>query len=182
MTMSHFPRKFGALFCCVALSACTNGVVAASDQAPSTLSSASSSATNTTQTEFVSSFTFDDTIAKLESALEKRNLKTFAKIDHAKGAASIGEDLNPTTLFIFGNPRGGTPLMKLDQRLGLVLPLKALVWENSEGEVRLRILDLKTEVSPFGTTANDKAALAMRADRISGVLNGIALEATKGPK
>jgi uncharacterized protein (DUF302 family) len=60
-------------------------------------------------------------------------MKVFARIDHAAGAAQAGLELRPTELIIFGNARGGTPLMQLIQTVGIDLPLKALVWEDASG-------------------------------------------------
>jgi uncharacterized protein (DUF302 family) len=45
--------------------------------------------------------------------------------------------LRPTELIIFGNARGGTPLMQLAQTIGIDLPLKALVWEDAAGKTWL---------------------------------------------
>src|SRR5881398_742445 len=60
-------------------------------------------------------------------------MKVFARIDHAAGAAGVGLTLRPTELIIFGNARGGTPLMQSVQTVGIDLPLKALVWEDASG-------------------------------------------------
>src|SRR5260370_33574743 len=57
----------------------------------------------------------------------------FAHIDHAAGAAAVGLSLRPTELLIFGNARGGTPLMELVQTAGIDLPMKALVWQDASG-------------------------------------------------
>jgi len=38
--------------------------------------------------------------------------------------------LRPTEVIIFGNARGGTPLMQSAQTAGIDLPLKALVWQD----------------------------------------------------
>jgi uncharacterized protein (DUF302 family) len=37
-------------------------------------------------------------------------------------------------LMIFGNPKGGTPLMQSVQTVGIDLPLKALVWQDAAGD------------------------------------------------
>lgn len=75
-----------------------------------------------------------ETAARLEAALKQRNLTLFARIDHAAGAARIGQTLRPTEVFIFGNPQGGTPLMACQQSAGIDLPLKALIWQDSNGQ------------------------------------------------
>jgi uncharacterized protein (DUF302 family) len=55
-------------------------------------------------------------------------MTVFARIDHAAGAAEVGLSLRPTAVLIFGNARGGTPLMQAGQTIGIDLPLKVLVW------------------------------------------------------
>ncbi len=81
-----------------------------------------------------SKFSFEETVAKLEEAITSRGLKVIAKVDHAKGAAVADLELRPTLLVLFGNPLGGTPIMQQDQRVGLDLPLRAVVWQNEDGE------------------------------------------------
>ena len=71
-----------------------------------------------------------DTAERLVAAISARGLTLFARIDHAAGAAAAGLTLRPTLLLIFGNARGGTPLMQAQQLLGLELPLRALVWQD----------------------------------------------------
>jgi uncharacterized protein (DUF302 family) len=75
------------------------------------------------------------TMDRLASAIQARGLTVFARIDHAAGAASIGQSLRPTAVLIFGNPQGGTPFMQCAQTVGIDLPLKMLVWEDAQGRV-----------------------------------------------
>jgi len=77
------------------------------------------------------------TLDRLQATVEQRGLTVFARIDHAAGAAKIGQTLRPTALLIFGNPQGGTPLMQCAQTAGIDLPLKMLVWEDAQGKVWL---------------------------------------------
>jgi uncharacterized protein (DUF302 family) len=70
---------------------------------------------------------------RLEAEVRAQGMKVFARIDHAMGAAEAGLQLRPTELIIFGNARGGTPLMQSMQTVGIDLPLKALVWEDASG-------------------------------------------------
>lgn len=77
-----------------------------------------------------------ETIRRLEAALAAKGLTLFARIDHAAGAAAAGMALRPTELLIFGNARGGTPLMQERQLAGIDLPLKVLVWEDAAGKTQ----------------------------------------------
>ena len=78
-----------------------------------------------------------DTMNRFEENAKKRDLMIFARIDHAAGAAKVGKTLRPTEVLIFGNPQGGTPFMECAQSVGIDLPLKALVWEDAQGQVWL---------------------------------------------
>lgn len=77
------------------------------------------------------------TIDKLAAIVESKGAKVFARIDHAKGAESVGKSLRPTQTLIFGNPKIGTPVMELSQEAGLDLPLRALAYEDENGKVWL---------------------------------------------
>jgi uncharacterized protein (DUF302 family) len=74
-----------------------------------------------------------DTLSRLEEVLKAKGVHVFARIDHAAAAAEVGLKLRPTVVLIFGDPRAGTGLMQADQRVGLDLPLKTLIWEDAGG-------------------------------------------------
>jgi uncharacterized protein (DUF302 family) len=84
-----------------------------------------------------SSFDPKETMDRLEAALRASGVTIFARIDHAAGAAEVGETLRPTELLIFGNPKAGTPLMQAGQTIGIDLPLKALVWQDAAGKTQV---------------------------------------------
>jgi uncharacterized protein (DUF302 family) len=98
-----------------------------------------------------------ETMDRLENAIKAMGLTVFARVDHAAGAAEVGLTLRPTELLIFGNAKGGTPLMQANQTVGIDLPLKALVWTDAAGKTWLSFNDpawlakrhaLGTEVDP----------------------------------
>ena len=78
-----------------------------------------------------------ETMNRLETAVTAKGLTVFARIDHAAGAAAAGLSLRPTEVLVFGNAKGGTPLMQAAQTIGIDLPLKALVWQDASGETWL---------------------------------------------
>ena len=84
---------------------------------------------------------FATTLERLIGAIEARGIEIFARIDHAAGAASVGAHLRPTTLVLFGNPAAGTPLMQAAQAAGIDLPLKALIWQDGNGVVKVTYND-----------------------------------------
>jgi uncharacterized protein (DUF302 family) len=88
-------------------------------------------------TSIRSSFGPKETMDRLEAEIRAQRMTVFARIDHAGGAALVGLKLAPTELIIFGNARGGTPLMQSVQTVGIDLPLRALVWEDAAGKTWL---------------------------------------------
>jgi len=80
-----------------------------------------------------SRYTFADTVDHLANAIVAGGNTLFATIDQAAVAKGVGLDLRPTTLLIFGNPKGGTPLMEACPPFALELPLKLVVWEDADG-------------------------------------------------
>jgi len=82
-------------------------------------------------------FPVNETVDKLIHLVESKGLTVFCRVDHAAGAAAVGMQLRPTTVVIFGNAKGGTPLMQASQTIGIDLPLKVLVWEDAGGQTWL---------------------------------------------
>src|SRR6059058_1797741 len=88
-------------------------------------------------TTIASNFGPKETMDRLETEIRTKGMEVFARIDHAAGAAEVGLNLRPTELIIFGNARGGTPLMQSAQTIGIDLPLKALVWQDAANKTWL---------------------------------------------
>ena len=82
-----------------------------------------------------SRYSVPETVQKLRTAIESRNMTIFAFVDHSGEAEKIGMRLAPTQLLIFGSPKGGTPLMQAAPTLAIDLPLKALAWQDDSGKV-----------------------------------------------
>jgi uncharacterized protein (DUF302 family)/uncharacterized membrane protein YidH (DUF202 family) len=76
-----------------------------------------------------------ETVAKVEAILQAKNVKLFTIVDHSGEAQKAGLEMPNTKLLIFGNPKGGTPLMLAAPSIALDLPLKILVAEDAEGKV-----------------------------------------------
>jgi uncharacterized protein (DUF302 family) len=77
----------------------------------------------------------DETVDKLKTILKSKGVTLFALVDHSGEAEKVGLKMPPTKLLIFGNPKGGTPLMLAAPSAALDLPLKILVAEDSDGKV-----------------------------------------------
>jgi uncharacterized protein (DUF302 family) len=81
--------------------------------------------------------TVEQVAESLAALIEAKNIILFARIDFAADAARAGLVMNPSQLFIFGNPKAGTPLMQAAPTVALDLPLKVLVWQEDGGQVWL---------------------------------------------
>jgi len=81
-----------------------------------------------------SKYSVAETLQRLESLLNERGIKIFARVDHSGEAEKVGLVMRPTQLLIFGNPKGGTPLMQAAPTVAIDLPLKALFWEDADGK------------------------------------------------
>ena len=73
-----------------------------------------------------SSHSVPETLDRVEAILKAKGIKVFARVDHSGEAAQAGLTMPPTQLLIFGNPKGGTPLMAAKPTVAIDLPLKAL--------------------------------------------------------
>ena len=84
-----------------------------------------------------SRYSVPETLARLQSILKEKGIRVFDLVDHSGEAEKSGLKMRPTQLLIFGNPKGGTPLMVAAPRLAIDLPLKALAWQDEDGKVWL---------------------------------------------
>ena len=120
-----------------------------------------------------SSASVAETADRLVSAAEGAGARVFARVDHAAGAQAVGEELPPTTLVIFGNPKIGTPILQADRRTGLDLPLRVLIWEE-DGTTMLGYEDPDALKGRYAVEGADEAFEAMK-----GALENLTTAATQ---
>ena len=87
--------------------------------------------------DFESPLAFEETVATLQKTLNSKGITIFATIEHHKAAEAVGENMQPATVLIVGNPKVGTALMQENPRLAIELPLKILIYKE-EKIVRIR--------------------------------------------
>ncbi len=107
-----------------------------------------------------SAYSFSDTLAILRSTLESKGFTIFAMIDHRAAARSVGLDMPPTTVLIYGNPKGGTPLMIAAPDFALELPLRVLVREGEQGKTYVTLNPSTTLEGKHGLPAGMAEKLA----------------------
>ena len=118
-----------------------------------------------------------ETMKRLEAEVKAKGLTVFAHINHAEGASAVGLSLRPTDLLIFGNAKGGTPLMQSMQTIGIDLPLKALVWQDEKGTTWLSYNDPGVLAHRHGVGEDTKPVV----NALTAALTALATKATTPP-
>jgi len=119
----------------------------------------------------------EETITRLNAEIRARDMTVFAHIDHGAGATAVGLTLRPTDVFLFGNAKGGTPLMQSLQTIGIDLPLKMLVWQDAAGDTWLSYNDPHWIARRHGLGQEAEATVSA----MSAALGALATIAAGGP-
>lgn len=86
-----------------------------------------------THVQIASDHGFAETVARIANAIAKAGLIMLVRLDHSNGAASVGLDMPPSLVLVYGHPNGGTPIMKAYPSAALDLPLRVLVCNDTDG-------------------------------------------------
>jgi uncharacterized protein (DUF302 family) len=113
----------------------------------------------------------DETIAKVRAVLAAKGIHEFALIDHSGEAEKVGLTMPKTQVLIFGNPKGGTPLMLAAPSVAIDLPLKLLVREDATGAVWVSYWSAQALLKRYGLAESFAQSIA--------VLDMIARQATE---
>ena len=84
-----------------------------------------------------SSHGVQDTMDRFEKLVKSKGMKVFLRVDHQENASGVNMKMSEAQVLIFGNPKGGTVLMKDDIAASLDLPLRVAVYKDSAGKVWL---------------------------------------------
>jgi uncharacterized protein (DUF302 family) len=106
---------------------------------------------------------FEETVSHLRAVIQERGLTLFAEIDHQQNARDAGLEMPKTRVLIFGNGRGGTPLMVAAPDIALELPLRVLIREEPDGSVVLVYVDPERLAATFGIAALAKSIAGLTA-------------------
>ncbi len=88
-----------------------------------------------------SKFNVHETLDRLEKVLKKKGITIVTRWSHSDGANKNNIHLRPTELLLFGNPKLGSHMFTSKQTAGIDLPMKALAWEDAQGQVWLTYND-----------------------------------------
>jgi uncharacterized protein (DUF302 family) len=122
-----------------------------------------------------------ETMDRLQEAVTAHGMEVLARIDHAAAAAGAGMTLRPTEVILFGNPRAGTPLMQASQTLGIDLPLKALVWQDDQGDTWVGTNDPAWLAQRHGAAAGAERILEAMTEALAKVTQAATSRTTGKP-
>ena len=125
-----------------------------------------------------SEFGASETLDRLENVLKEKGITIFARISHSAGAEGVGIALRPTELLIFGNPKFGSHFFTSKQTAGIDLPMKALAWEDADGQVWLSCNDPQYIADRHGIADRDEIVQKMT-DALDKMTNAAIGEAEK---
>ncbi|WP_146347972.1 DUF302 domain-containing protein [Phaeobacter marinintestinus] len=113
-------------------------------------------------------------VDRLTQAVEAAGAQVFTTVDFAKGAASVGETLRPTTVVIFGSPKIGSTALQQGQTMALELPLRILFHEDANGQTWATYTDPTTVAPSYGLAADNPAVAKMRGalERFTSIATG----------
>jgi uncharacterized protein (DUF302 family) len=118
-----------------------------------------------------SKYSVPETLDRVDALLRSRGIKIFVRVDHSGEAEKAGLKMPPTQLLIFGNPKGGTPVMLAAPTAAIDLPLKALAWQDSDGKVWLSYNDPEYLKKRYGLTDEQIKTIAGTGSLIEQALN-----------
>lgn len=111
-----------------------------------------------------------ETIDRLAAAVENAGAAVIARVDHSGAAEKAGLEMRPTQLLIFGNPQVGTPLMQVDGRMSVIVPLRVAAFEDSDGQVIVVYENIADVAQSYGVDPDGDAVttIAGALDRLTG--------------
>jgi uncharacterized protein (DUF302 family) len=118
-----------------------------------------------------SKYSVPETLDRVDALLQSKGIKIFVRVDHSGEAEKAGLKMPPTQLLIFGNPKGGTPVMLAAPTAAIDLPLKALAWQDGDGKVWLSYNDPEYLKKRYGLTDDQIKTIAGTGSLIEQALN-----------
>jgi uncharacterized protein (DUF302 family) len=118
-----------------------------------------------------SKYSVAETLDRVDALLRSKGIKIFVRVDHSGEAEKAGLKMPPTQLLIFGNPKGGTPVMLAAPTAAIDLPLKALAWQDSDSKVWLSYNDPEYLKKRYGLTDDQIKTIAGTGSLIEQALN-----------
>lgn len=98
-----------------------------------------------------------DTMDRLQTAVEGAGARVAARVDHAAAAKTVGIDLAPNQVLIFGNPNIGSPIFVENPAAGLDLPIRVAVYQDDAGQTIVAYHSPASLADSFGLSPDMKS-------------------------
>lgn len=108
-----------------------------------------------------SKYSVSETLDRLEKVLKEKGITIALRWSHSERAEKVGIPLRPTELLLFGNPKLGSNFFTSNQTAGIDLPMKALAYEDENGQVWLTYNDPKYIADRHGIHDRDEVVAKM---------------------
>jgi uncharacterized protein (DUF302 family) len=79
-----------------------------------------------------SPFPVEETVNRLVIFLQQHGATIYARINQQQELATVGQQIAPIEMLMFGNPKTGGSLMSFNPLSALELPLKILAWQDEQ--------------------------------------------------
>ena len=120
-----------------------------------------------------SAYGFEETIKRLKADIVDKKIMLFDVIDQAKLASGAGRKLLPSTLIVFGNPPLGVQFLTSNPAAGLDWPVRLLVTEDAQAQVRAMYTDFAWVARRHGIE-NRAAQFKMASNVIASIAASVA--------
>ena len=122
----------------------------------------------------VSSYGFEQTVSKLETALKGHGMMIVATLDHQNMLRMVGATVHGSKTLEFGKPDMMKQVMPPHPDVGLEMPLRTYVYERPDGKT---VVSYYKPSAAFGRYGMDE--LKMMGQMMDKMLDEIVTEATK---
>jgi uncharacterized protein (DUF302 family) len=122
-----------------------------------------------------STYTTDETIARLKKDIADKGIMFFSEIDQAQLAAKAGVKLplKRSTLLVFGNPPLGTQFINGRPEAGIDWPVRLLVQEDAAGNVSAVYTDFLWIARRHGISGSSEAPFKTASGVIASITSSV---------
>ena len=113
-----------------------------------------------------SAYEFDETLQRLQQAIEGQNLMVIQEINAQQMLRMVGVQVGGMRQILFFHPRYMKAILEANRNGGIEPPLKVLVMETPDGRVMVRYHDPRHQFEPYD-------GLAEVADELHGLVVNI---------
>jgi uncharacterized protein (DUF302 family) len=115
---------------------------------------------------------FDQTVEQLKQMVSQNGMMVLSELNQGKVLSMTGLQLNAISLFV-GNPTIGKQLFSADRAVGVAIPVRVNIYENSDGKTYVSYVKPTQQLAPFKNENIQKIAkmLDEKLAKLTGMLS-----------